>query len=327
MTYIEQLQKAYYEGSPIISNEEYDALARTLGEDSIGSAGDIKHYKRMWSLDKKYPCRGDVLPNLNTYIETPKLDGCAVSLLYYNGVFVRALTRGDGVQGSDITTKMALLVPNFFPSSIENWSDFTQITGEVATTKEVPNWRNFASGALNPASKDMDMFAERVSTGGLVFVAYGLYSDETACVYEGDMEDLGYQGFLTVLPIEQEKQLILDSIPTDGTVFRINNNEDFEDKGYTAKFPRGAFAVKEDEEGVWTTILDVVFNVGKTGKVVPVAILQEVTIDGANISRATLNNPGYMDALGITHIGQEVAVIRAGGIIPRIIEAKPYIES
>ena len=88
--------------------------------------------------------------------------------------------------------------------------------------------------------------------------------------------------------------------------------------GFTSKHPRGAFAVKERSEGVKTTILDVIWDTGKTGKVTPVAILEPINIDGARVARATLNNPGFIEALGVG-IGDSVMVERAGGIIPRII--------
>lgn len=326
MTYIETLQKAYYDGEPLISNEEYDAIARLLGEESIGHAGDIKHHKRMWSLDKKYLCRGDELPlDIASYVETPKLDGCAVDALYLNGNYVRGLTRGDGIQGSDITEKLRELVPAKIRTCNDQGDDLgvTQITGEVATTITVDNWRNFASGALN--QKDIGAFKDKIVEGGLVFVAYTVETDKAplSLSYVEDMKNLAHEGFLTTLPLDETSQDVLDLIPTDGIVYRKVDNEDYYAMGETAKFRKGAFAVKEDEEGVWTTLTDVTWNVGKSGKVVPTAIFEAIEIDGATITRATLNNPDYMNALGIKYKGQRVSVIRAGGIIPRIIGSEP----
>ena len=317
MTYIEQLQKAYFDGTPLISNEEYDSLTRYLSEESIGAAGDVKHMWRMWSLDKKYPCRGDELPeNLADYVETLKLDGCAVSNLYFNGNLVLSLTRGDGIQGTDITDKMRLLVPNTLKNAP---AGYMQVTGEVATTADVENRRNFASGAMN--QKEVEAFAQRRIEGGLVFVAYGVTIEhvegEMSTTYTGNMSELASLGFITVLNIPDHME-----IPDDGIVYRLNDNKAYEEAGVTAKFPKGAFAVKEDEEGVWTTLQHIEWSVGKSGKVVPTAIFDEVIIDDARITRATLNNPGYIQALGLTHIGQKISVIRAGGIIPKIIEAK-----
>ena len=318
MTFIQKLQEAYYQGNPLISNEEYDALTRYLEEDSIGAAGDVAHWARMYSLDKKYPCRGDALPsNLADYVETDKLDGCAVSNLYYNGSLVRSLTRGDGILGTDITEKMLRLIP----SDIDNApAGYMQVTGEVVTTAQVQNRRNFASGAMN--QKDIDAFEAKVEEGGMIFVAYGAeipgeegipYSTYTSLMYW-----LSSRGFEVVTLVNAEER----GIPTDGKVFRLENMRDFEAAGYTAKFPRGAFAVKEDEQGEWTKLVDVVWATGKSGKVTPTAIFEEVVIDDARLTRATLNNKDYMSAIGLTHIGQEVCVIRAGGIIPKIIETR-----
>ena len=89
--------------------------------------------------------------------------------------------------------------------------------------------------------------------------------------------------------------------------------------GYTSKHPRGAYALKERTAGIKTKILDVIWQTGKSGKVTPVAILEPIEIDGATVSRATLNNFGFIEALGV-QIGDSVMVERAGGIIPRIIK-------
>jgi len=111
----------------------------------------------------------------------------------------------------------------------------------------------------------------------------------------------------------------LDKIyPTDGVVFRCDSNLDFENFGYTSKHPRGAYARKQRPAHVETTLLNVEWQVGKTGKVTPVAILEPVMIGDALVSRATLNNPGFIEALGL-ELGDRVAVIRAGEIIPCVL--------
>jgi DNA ligase (NAD+) len=106
--------------------------------------------------------------------------------------------------------------------------------------------------------------------------------------------------------------------PEDGRVFRVNSNKVFEDMGSTSHHPRGAYALKTREKGVVTTLLDVVWQTGKSGKVTPVAILDEIVIDDAKISRATLNNMAYIESLNL-EIGCQVEVIRAGKIIPCVI--------
>ena len=106
--------------------------------------------------------------------------------------------------------------------------------------------------------------------------------------------------------------------PTDGLVYRLQDSVEFERLGYTAKHPRGAFALKEQAEGVETTLIDVVWQLGKSGVVSPVAILDPIEIGGATVSRATLHNIEYIRDLNL-EIGCRVSVIRSGEIIPRII--------
>ena len=106
--------------------------------------------------------------------------------------------------------------------------------------------------------------------------------------------------------------------PHDGEVFRVDNNNYFEELGYTSKHPRGAFALKEKPDGIVTKLLDVLWQVGKSGAISPVAVLEPINIDGAIVSRATLHNSAVIEGLGL-EIGCMVEVIRAGGIIPQVI--------
>lgn len=311
--YIKSLQKAYYEGSPLVSNEEYDALVARFGEDTIGIGGDFKHMFRMYSLAKVYPGRGDEYPlRLEDCVETPKLDGCAISLLYLNTLIVQGNTRGDGLS-SPTTFEPWKLQHLRVPQSISA-SGILQVTGEVVTTKRVDNERNFASGAMQLDSEEE--FISRVEEGGLIFVAYNMQeAEDHAGVFSSYLQDMDWlcgEGFNVVTHSPWE------DCPQDGIVYRLNSNRAFFNAGFTHKHPKGAFAVKEDEEAVETTLLDVVWSTGKTGKVVPTAVFEEVDIDGAKITRATLNNPGYIEALGL-EIGDRIQVIRSGGIIPKIV--------
>lgn len=315
-------QSHYYNGRPLISNEEYDALMKRFpdAEDSIGEEGEVEHMYRMWSLDKKYPCRGDELPNLDPYIESPKLDGCAVDLLYINGKLVQCLTRGDGIKGTDRTENISQLVPAY----IGEGAVITQVTGEICVSKDVPNMRNYASGAVN--LDDPIEFSQRIKEGGLIFVAYSVQIDKYMSgemrTYAEDLELLSERGFNTVLSDNIKEMCENGTIPTDGIVYRLKNNEAYNKAGFTHKFPKGAFAVKEDEEATWTTLTAVEWQVGKSGKITPVAIFDEIELEGAKTSRATLNNVAYMELMGITHIGQRIGLIRAGGIIPKIVEVE-----
>jgi DNA ligase (NAD+) len=106
--------------------------------------------------------------------------------------------------------------------------------------------------------------------------------------------------------------------PQDGIVYRINDNYDFSAMGYTSKHPRGAFALKEKQVGVVTKLLDVVWQVGKSGIISPVAILEPVLVGDATVSRATLHNIDYIRELDL-EIGCDVEIIRSGEIIPRVV--------
>jgi DNA ligase (NAD+) len=124
---------------------------------------------------------------------------------------------------------------------------------------------------------------------------------------------LGYAGFNVVTKGSWEE------FPEDGRVFRVDDNETYKQLGYTSHHPKGAYALKTREEGIETTLIDVVWQTGKSGKVTPVALLEPIKIEDAMISRATLNNMAYIKSLNL-EIGCRVKVIRAGKIIPRIIE-------
>lgn len=294
----------YYAGSPIISDVEFDKLAKQYNYTDVGAAVDISravpHTYPMYSLQKCFVGEKPVNLPSQDIVETPKLDGAAVSILYVNGKLALALTRGDGKTGLDITDKVKLLVPN------QAGTLTFQVTGEVAAPKDIPNARNYAAGALN--LKDIEEFKTR----SVEFIAYGVQPSFYA-LYTQDMLDLSCMGFDTILDGGD-----LNRFPQDGKVFRINDNSLFEELGYTGKHPRGAYALKEVPEGVVTTLNDVIWQVGRSGVVAPVAILEPIMIGDATIQRATLHNMKYIKDLNL-EIGCQVEIIRSGEIIPRVV--------
>jgi len=259
----------------------------------------------MYSLQKIFSNELDKQPfgNYKGGISvSPKLDGAAVSLLYVEGQLHKALTRGDGKRGLDITDHMRTIVPT---SLGEFKGTLLQVTGEVVAPKTIKNARNYAAGALN--LKDTSEFESR----DLRFIAYGVQEPWNEC-WTNDMTYLEIIGFDTVLSNDWTMY------PDDGLVFRIDSYKDFNALGYTSKHPRGAYALKQRNEGVITKLVNVVWNVGKSGVVAPVAILEPVDIDGAIVSRATLHNASFIKSLNL-EIGCLVEVIRSGEIIPRIM--------
>ena len=299
---------AYYNGNPIMSDAEFDRLAELVNYEDVGASSKDNRYPhafQMFSLQKVFDNEIHIKDPFNSYkgtvIVSPKLDGAAVSLLYVGGKLHRALTRGDGKKGLDITRQMETMVPSSITTNVE----YFQVTGEVVAPKTIKNARNYAAGALN--LKDIEEFKER----DLHFIAYGItpsQKPEWSC----DLRELSRYGFDTVMDSNWPEY------PDDGIVFRINSNSEFEKRGHTSHHPRGAYALKQIQPGVTTTLLDVVWNVGKSGVVAPVAMLEPVDIDGATVSKATLHNAKYIEDMGL-EIGCKVEVIRSGEIIPRIV--------
>ena len=316
---LDKASKAYFEGSPFLSDEEFDTLAKKEDYERVGYNPDARmlHMFPLYSLQKVF--EGEDTPPIykSKVIETPKLDGAAISIQYRNGKLSSVITRGDGKAGIEVTDKFlnnSIVPQKLYPEYtfagntghyIKN-QGLLQVTGEIVAPKEIPNARNYAAGALN--LKDTEEFKRR----NLTFIAYNI-EPNISSTYDGDMSHLKYSGFNTAIDSEW------DEFPTDGKVFRVNDNIEYLTLGYTSHHPRGAYAFKTREEGIETTLLDVIWQTGKSGKVTPVAILEPIEIDDAIISRATLNNIAYIKSLNL-EIGCRVKVIRAGKIIPRVIE-------
>lgn len=301
--FLAKASKAYYEGHPIISDDEFDILASSFGYSNVGYLveGGVKIPYQIYSLKNVFEGEELTLQEYDT-IETPKLDGVAVVLVYIFGELKALITRGDGSVGKDISH----LIPTFpAPKTIENKTPILQVVGELVASKSIPRARNYASGATGLKN------AEEFGTRELYFAAYDVFPKMYPS-YQQDMRKLIDFGFLTVLETRW------DDFPQDGIVYRVNDNSLYEKLGYTAHHPRGAFAYKKKKEGKVTTLNEVVWQVGKSGVVSPVGILDPVEVDEVKVSRATLHNMEYIRLLGL-EIGCKVEVIRAGEVIPRIV--------
>lgn len=308
--YLDKAAVAYFDGNPIMSDDEWDHLMTVTNYRKVGAAATsalkIKHRYPLYSLNKFYI--GDKLPFVYKHgvVLTPKLDGSAIALTYINGELCTAATRGDGIEGEDITH-------NFIgwegvPQTIMSLYHCMQVIGELVASKTIENSRNYAAGAAR--LKDHKEFLSREVT----FIAYGVESSVSS-TYTYDMLWLEGQDFCTIF-----SDNLTHYFPTDGKVFRIDNNEEYKRLGYTAQFPRGAYALKnvDDVAKVHTELLEVIWQVGKSGKVTPVAIFEEIDIDGAKINRATLHNAGFIENLNL-YLGDTIIVTRAGGIIPKVL--------
>lgn len=306
--YLKTAAECYYAGSPILSDEVFDRLAESAGYTEVGAKQHEnikKHFSQMYSLQKYYDGEGTrPLADYKDKVLSPKLDGASISTLYIDGTLVQVLTRGDGIEGTDITNRF-LARKDLIPLKIDHLGAL-QVTGEIVAPAAVPNSRNYAAGALN--LKDEAEFCLR----GISFFAYGVYPYLTD-TYREDIYALEALGFETVLTPE-----IHNIYPCDGMVFRVNSNAEFSKLGYTSKHPRGAYAYKERAEAVETQILSVEWNVSRLGKVVPTAVFTPIMIGDKLVSRATLNNPGFIEMLGIC-IGDTVGVAMCGEIIPGVM--------
>ena len=303
---------AYYQdGDPILTDAQFDRLAELHNYHNVGYTPTygIRHTYQMYSLQKCFDILEAPFGVLGTNVVlSVKLDGAAVALTYINGKLTQALTRGDGIHGKDILDKMRLIVPEYIQIK-----GIVQITGEVVAPETIENARNYAAGALN--LKYLRDFMDRE----ILFYVHGMEDDgdymgdvEYGDTWQTRMEFLKDQGFNTV------HTHMTDGLPKDGLVYRINDTYDFIARGFTAKHPRGAFALKDKQKGVVTKLEDVKWQVGKSGVVSPVAILSPVKIGDATISRATLHNMDYILDLNL-EIGCDVEIIRSGEIIPRVV--------
>ncbi len=309
MELLDYLSEQYYNGNPVVSDAEFDILCSAYNYVRVGHTvtDGVPHFIRMYSLQKVFTDKEvSDFSEGRVVVKTPKLDGAAVSLLYGGGKLLLALTRGDGNMGREVTDKFLYLVPQCISAYTQK---LVQITGEVVAPKEIPNSRNFAAGSLN--LKDVNEFNNRP----LTFVAYDFQAEgepktETYTETLNLLEELGFQSV--------RGEGLEDEFPTDGDVFRVDSNTLYDNMGFTAHHPRGSVARKELKEGVLSRLLDVVWQVGKSGVVSPVAILEPVNINDATVSRATLHNIQYIRALNL-EIGCQVEVIRSGEIIPRIV--------
>jgi DNA ligase (NAD+) len=365
---IERHDRLYYRDSrPEISDFEYDCLKGELlhleslfpegagkigvGDDRGGNLLTRKHYTPMLSLENTYNW-GDILDFdgrirklLATekdieYVVEPKIDGLAVNLIYENGQLKYALTRGNGVEGDDVTDNVKTI--EGLPLSIGNVPHLIEIRGEVYMDGEVfrkinaeranggemlfANARNLASGTL----KLMD--SEIVRSRHLKILLYGI-GEGNGLERQSDiypfLQELGFISqtyYHVALGLGGMKALIgeLDGerkrLPyaTDGVVFKVNERALQERLGATAKAPRWAFAYKFEPERAETILRNVTFQIGRTGVITPVAELDPVNLSGSRVARATLHNADDIAKKDI-RIGDRVVVEKSGEIIPAIV--------
>lgn len=272
-----------------------------------------------------------------------KYDGLSISLTYEHGKLIRAVTRGDGVQGDDVTNNVRTInsIPlqlsgNNYMDSFEirgeillPWDNFQRLNSEREDAGEMPfaNPRNAASGTLK--SQSSRVVAER----GLDAYLYYIIGDDLPC--DGHYENLemarqwgfkisngmkkvdSLQGILDYIEYWDTKRKDLP-VATDGIVLKVNSLRQQRLLGSTAKSPRWAIAYKYKAERACTPLLDVSYQVGRTGAITPVANMEPVQLAGTTVRRATLNNEDFIRSFDL-HLGDYVYVEKGGEIIPKIV--------
>ncbi len=279
------------------------------------------------------------------YVVEHKIDGLSVSLEYENGEFVRGSTRGDGNVGEDVTQNLKTI--KSIPMKLTEKIPFLEVRGEVYISKDnfrkvneereeleetiFANPRNAAAGSLRQldpsiaASRRMDIF---------VFNIQQIEGKNIESHIEGlrYLKKLGFKtilndsvfpdiksAFTRVLEIGEERGSLPFEI--DGAVIKVNRLDLREKLGSTSKFPRWAIAYKYPPEQKETKIIDIIVQVGRTGAITPLAILEPVRVAGTTVSRATLHNQDFIDEKDIK-IGDTVIIQKAGDIIPEVLRVK-----
>lgn len=333
-----------------------DSPSQRVGAQPMAAFSQVQHKLPMLSLDNAF--NEDDMRDFNKRLQSllksdepiefacePKLDGIAVSLMYEKGLLVQAATRGDGSVGEDITANVRTigsvplkLLGDDFPALLEVRGeiympkagfDALNDKARAAGEKVFVNPRNAAAGSL----RQLD--ARITASRPLEFCCYNIGVVEGGVVPDRHTDvllNLQRWGFLinremaAVTGIDAcldyfsrlgDKRISL-AYDIDGIVFKVNSRELQGKLGFVARAPRWAIAHKFPAQEEMTQLLDVEFQVGRTGSITPVARLQPVFVGGVTVSNATLHNRDEIDRLGVM-VGDTVIVRRAGDVIPQVV--------
>ena len=376
-TLINEINRASYEyyalDNPSLSDQEYDdkynellrleekypelkrddSPTNRVGGEAIDKFNKVTHNTPMLSFDdifnseeiEMFDERIKKTIKNPEYTLEPKMDGLSGSLIYENGVLVRAATRGDGVTGEDITINVKTIksVPLHLSKKID-----IEVRGEIYMSKlsfdkanierrsngekEFANPRNAAAGSVRQL--DSKITAKR----DLDFMAYFIPNPEKYNIktQSESLEFLRELGFKTNYELnklahdanEIEKYIEdlgskRESLPydIDGVVIKVNSLTDEEELGITSRVPRWGIAYKFPAVEVLTKLNDIVFTVGRTGKITPNAYFDTVHVDGSLVSKATLHNSDYCIEKDI-RVGDIISIRKAGDVIPEVVEVK-----
>ena len=342
-----KLEKKYpdlkREDSPTlrVGGQVLDKFEKVTHETPMLSFDDIFNDDEIISFDERIR---KTCPDASYTLE-PKMDGLSGSLLYKNGVLVRAATRGDGVVGENITHNVKTI--KSVPLKLNKPIDI-EVRGEIYMSKKsfekcneerkksgenlFANPRNAAAGSVRQL--DSSVAAKR----GLDFMAYFLpnperYGIKTQSESIDFLKELGFVTNHKLNGLAKNTNEIISYIndlaqkraglpfEIDGVVLKVNNLKDEEKLGFTQRVPRWGIAYKFPAEEVLTTLKEIKFTVGRTGKITPNAIFDPVHVAGSVVSKATLHNEDYCLDKDV-RVGDVISIRKAGDVIPEVVEVK-----
>ena len=346
-TELQRLEKEY----PELKRE--DSPTNRVGGEAVDSFKKVNHKTPMLSFDDIF--NEEEIEDFDErirkqvpsacYTLEPKMDGLSGSLIYEKGVLVRAATRGDGVTGEDITLNVKTIksVPLRLTKDID-----IEVRGEIYMSKasfEKLNKKNEAEGIklfANPrnaaAGSVRQLDSKITATRDLDYMAYFIPNPEDYNIktQKESIEFLHELGFATNIKLNGYGKNLKDiinyiedlgkkreSLPfaIDGVVLKVDSLEDEKVLGFTARVPRWGIAYKFPAVQVLTTLKEIKYTVGRTGKVTPNAIFDPVHVDGSLVSKATLHNYDYIVSKDI-RVGDVISIRKAGDVIPEVVEVK-----
>ena len=335
-----------------------DSPTQRVGDKPAAKFTSVKHNIALYSLEnafnleelEKWETRWqkqlEDIPEFN-YVCELKIDGNAIALTYENGILVRGATRGDGVTGEEITQNIKTIRTIPLKLNLDNPPPKVEVRGEAFLPLDVfeainlersksgealfANPRNATAGTLRQLDPKI------VDRRKLNFFAYTLHleAEDVNSQWES-LEKLQHLGFLvnpnrklcrSLTEVEeyfQQWDTGRKTLPymTDGVVVKLNDYQLQQQLGFTQKFPRWAIALKYPAEETPTTVKDIIVNVGRTGAITPMAIMQPVQLAGTTVQRATLHNSDRVKELDI-RVGDTVIIRKAGEIIPEVVRVLP----
>jgi DNA ligase (NAD+) len=344
----DELKRLEYETGKV----EFDSPTRRVGGEPIKAFSRHKHVGRLYSLDKSVTY--DELDSFFTRVEKVakdavytveyKFDGLTMCLTYEGGKFVRATTRGNGIEGEDVTAQC--LTIKSFPLTIA-YKGFLEVQGEAIirlsvleeynknADEQLKNARNAVAGAI----RNLDPAVTAVRKPEILFYNVNYMDEGSLKTQEEHFKFLKEQGFkvypfLRVCHGSDEVKAAIEEIEierknidvlTDGAVVKLNDCSAREELGYTDKFPRWAMAYKFEAEECVTKVKQVIWQVGRTGKLTPLAIVEPVDLGGATVRKATLNNYGDILRKDVK-VGSKVLIRRSNEVIPEILGAVEHTD-